>query len=87
LPHLPAGDDLYQSNSEFGLEPAASEYYGAKTGTNYYSVAVVRASFCKADSKPNLASLQVRAARPAEWLAMQCMEHGPHQPLRARSAA
>jgi hypothetical protein len=51
---------MYTSNTEYGLQPAASEYYGSKSGTNYYSVAVVRASFCKAGSFTSLASLKVR---------------------------
>ena len=56
---MAAGDSLYLSGSEFDLEPLASEYYGDRAGTSYYSVALVPAAFCARSPAPTLASLKV----------------------------
>jgi hypothetical protein len=59
---LLAGDSLFLAGTVLGqykLEPLVSEYYGGRAGTNYYSVAVVPASFCAA-ATPTLANLKVR---------------------------
>jgi hypothetical protein len=53
------GDSLYLSGTEFDLQPLASEYYGDRAGTNYYSVALVPAAFCASNPAPTLASLKV----------------------------
>jgi len=58
-PAAAAGDSLYLSGTEFNLEPLASEYYGDRAGTNYYSVALVPAAFCARNPAPTLANLRV----------------------------
>ncbi|KAI7836214.1 hypothetical protein COHA_009895 [Chlorella ohadii] len=62
---------MLKANDEFGLQPIVAEFYGALTGANYYSVALVDASFCTAGV--TLASLKGKRAchtgyrRTAGW--------------------
>jgi len=59
--HIP-GEQLYLSNTDFGLVPVVGENYGnsgAGEGISYFSVAVVKKSWCDARTKPTFSNLKV----------------------------